>query len=143
MKKALLIVVVFALLLAACQPAVSTETEAPAPVETQILPPASAEETLEPAGSEPYPGAVEPVVPDAALAYPVPEEVGTPVGWEEATKLILDGKVAQVNQYDNLIVILVLKDGQTVSTTEPAIDDVFNLIEECGDLCKDIEVPTS
>ncbi len=145
MKKAYLIVVVFALLLAACQPAVATETEAPAPVETQILTPAPAEETQEPAGVEPYPGAVETTEndPNAVPAYPGPEEGVTSVVWDDATKLILDGKVDQVTQYDNLIVILVLKDGQTVSSREPVIDEVFNLIKQCGDSCKDIEIPTS
>jgi len=143
MKPALLIVVVLTLILAACQTAKPTETAAPVLGETQSLPPAPAEATPETAVDEPYPGAVELVDPNATPAYPAPDEGGTPVEWEEATKLILEGKVAQVTQYDNLTVILVLKDGQTMSTLEPALDEVFNLIEECGDLCKDIEVPTS
>jgi len=141
MKSALMILVVFALLLAACQPAVSTETEVPEPVETQIVTPTPAEASPEPAGDEPYPAAEDD--PNAAPAYPGPEQGSTPVEWDVATKLIIEGKVAEVTQYDNLIVILVLKDGQTVSTREPVIDEVFNLIEECGDSCKDIEIPTS
>ena len=141
MKSALMIVIVFALLLAACQSAAPTETEAPAPVETLVLTPAPAEPTPEPAGDEPYPGAQDNT--DAAPPYPGPEQGSTPVVWDEATKLILDGKVVQVTQYDNLIVILVLEDGQIVSTREPVIDEVFNLIKECGDPCKDIEVPTN
>lgn len=141
MKSVLMIVMVLALLLAACQSAAPTETEAPVPVETQILTPAPAEESPEPAGGDPYPAAEDD--PDAAPAYPGPEQGSTPVVWDEATQLIMDGKVAQVTQYDNLIVILVLKDGQTVSTREPVIDEVFNLIKECGDSCKDIEIPTN
>ena len=140
MKPALMIVVVFTLLLAACQTGARTQTEAPGLVETQLVNPTAAEETQEPAGEEPYPGAGE---LDTTPAYPAPEPGSTSIGWDEAAKLILDGKVAQVTQYGNLVVILVLKDGQTVYATEPAIDEVFNLIEECGDLCKDIEVPTS
>lgn len=143
MKSALLILVVFALLLAACQTAPPTATEAPPPVETQVVTPAPMEETEEPAADEPYPGVDEPAGenPDAAPAYPGPEQGSTPVTWDEATNLILDGKVTQVTQYDNLIVILVLKDGETVSAREPVIDEVFNLIDQCGDPCEDIEIP--
>jgi hypothetical protein len=145
MKSTLLIVVVFALLLAACQTATPTVSEAPIPVETQVETPAPVDDTQEPSANEPYPGVDEPSGedPDAAPAYPGPEQGTTPVEWDEATELILDGKVAQVTQYDSLMVILVLKDGKTVSTREPVIDEVFNVIEQCGDPCEDIEIPSN
>jgi len=148
MKPTVLIMVLLVFLLAACQTATPVETETPAPVETlepgptqAVMTPAVA--TPEPTGSGPYPGAVEPTKddPDVAAPYPGPGEGGTPVEWDEATRLILAGEVAQLTQYDNLMVIMILRDEQTVNTRQPAMDAVLDLIDECGDLCVDIKIP--
>lgn len=149
MKPIALIVVLLAVILAACQPATPVETESPASIETLapsptqvVTTPAAA--TPEPTGSGPYPGAVEPTKydPNVPAPYPGPGEGGTMVEWEEATRSILAGEVAQLTQYDNLVVVMVLKDGQIMSTRQPALDAVLDLIDECGDLCKDLEILT-
>lgn len=156
MKPTLLIMVLLVVLLTACQTAAPVETEAPSSVETRIpspmqvvitpsaTTPAVAVKTPEPTDNGPYPGAVEPTKydPNNPAPYPGPGEGGTPVEWEEATRLILEGKVAQVTSFDNLMVIMVLKDGETVNTRQPTLDAVLDVIDECGDLCKDIELLT-
>lgn len=75
--------------------------------------------------------------------YPAPGSVETEtVSWEEARSIILNGEVAQVFQLHSLEVKLTLKNGNKLSTTEPAIDDIFKVIEECGEKCADISVAT-
>lgn len=142
MKLTFLLILI--VLLAACQTATPDATNAPLPAETDDSYPAPEVTTPEPAAGEPYPAATEPTSldPNVTPGYPAPGGQGDSVEWEEATRLILDGQVAQVTQNEDLIVILVLKDGRTISTREPATDEVLNLIDQCGDLCKDIVVST-
>ena len=64
------------------------------------------------------------------------------VVWEEAVALILAGRVTQVVQTHALTVILYLEDGSMVTTIEPAIDDVFDVISRCGDVCSDMILAT-
>jgi hypothetical protein len=64
------------------------------------------------------------------------------ISWDEAKQLILSGQVAQVTQLHSLEVRLLLKDGRMVVTTEPAIDDVFELVRQCGAPCDDIVLVT-
>jgi hypothetical protein len=142
MKPILSIIALSVLLLVACGTSAPAETEALPPIETQVSSPTPADTTPEPEASEPYPGAVEPTKydPNVPAPYLAPGEEGTSIPWEEAILLIQDGKVTLVRQFDNLMVVLVLKDGQTMSTYQPAMDAVLDLIDECGDLCQDIEV---
>jgi hypothetical protein len=62
--------------------------------------------------------------------------------WEEAVALILDGRVTQVLQTHALTVTLHLDDGSTVTVVEPAIDDVFDVVARCGDVCNDLILAT-
>jgi hypothetical protein len=64
------------------------------------------------------------------------------VSWEEAKQLILDGQVRVVAQSHSLEVSPTLKDGRQLITTEPEIDAVFRVIEQCGEKCADIQVAT-
>lgn len=66
----------------------------------------------------------------------------TRVSWEEAQDLILSGQVVSVAQAHSLEVWMQLEDGTTVITTEPGIDDVFAVIEECGTPCSNIAIAT-
>jgi hypothetical protein len=50
--------------------------------------------------------------------------------------------VAQVVQTHNLQVTLDLKDGRSLVTREPNIDDVFKIIDGCGQPCANISVAT-
>ena len=60
------------------------------------------------------------------------------ISWTEAINLIMSGEVQQVVQTHSLEVTLILKNGTTLDTKEPAIDEVFREIERCGDLCSGI-----
>jgi hypothetical protein len=144
MKLIVSLIALMVLLLSACGTAAPVETEALPPIETQISNPTEPSTTPESTGGEPYPAAVGPteVDPNALSPYLAPGEEGTTISWEEAVSLIQAGKVAQVRQYDNLMVRIVLKNDQIVGAYQPAMNVVLDLIAECGDLCQDIEVKT-
>lgn len=61
---------------------------------------------------------------------------------EEAKKLILWGKVRQIFQSHALDVKLTTKDGKKFHTKEDRIDDIFKVIDQCGNPCKDIPLAT-
>ncbi len=94
----------------------------------------------------PATGIAVPVLTPTSLPNPLPVLTPTsipnpvPAGltWSEAKQLILDGKVKQVVQSHALTVTLTLVDGSTRTTVEPQIDEVFRVIRECGERCKDI-----
>ena len=65
---------------------------------------------------------------------------GEQISWERAVELILAGEVEAVFQTHSLEVTLVLENGASVQTTEPSIDLVFAIVEECGAPCADIMV---
>lgn len=62
--------------------------------------------------------------------------------WEQAKEMILAGKVKTLVQSHNLKVELELKDGSQFTVTEPALDDVFRVVEQCGARCADIVLMT-
>lgn len=124
-------------MLAACQPASPTPTE-------EVSEPYPAQQaTTAPAGGEGYPAPQGQSVEGTSgeSGYPAPGE-GQMISWEEAQTLILEGHVTQVTQLHNLSVYLTLEDGTTVQTIEPNIDDVFDVIEQCGDPCANIAIAT-
>jgi hypothetical protein len=77
-----------------------------------------------------------------AFAVPNTPPAPTRVSWEEAQSLILSGQVRAVAQSHSLEVSLTLKDGRQLITTEPEIDAIFRVIQECGAPCADILVAT-
>jgi hypothetical protein len=95
-----------------------------------------------------YPGAggAYPADPGAeaeegAALYPWYES-GTEVLWNNAIAMIMNGEVSQVAQAHDLTVTLTLKDGRTLTTIEPAIDEVIRTVEACGAPCSDILIAT-
>ena len=64
------------------------------------------------------------------------------LSWPEAEKMILSGDVQQVAQTHALVVYLTLKDGREFVTKEPSIDEVFRLVERCGEKCAGIALAT-
>ena len=54
--------------------------------------------------------------------------------------MILEGKVETLTQFHDLKVILELKDGGQVITTEPALDDIVKVLEQCGAKCSDTSI---
>ena len=63
-------------------------------------------------------------------------------GWELAKEMILAGKVETLTQFHDLKVILELKDGSQFTTTEPALDDIVKVVEQCGAKCSDTSIIT-
>ena len=86
--------------------------------------------------NDPYPALQVPMVSNDPYAAPV--EGGTAITWEEVKTLILGGQVVEVAQLHSLDVTVVLKDGKVFYTVEPEIDAVFVLLDECGEICKDV-----
>lgn len=140
------LVVLLAIFLAACQPASPTPT---APV--QVLPTSSpvATPAIEPTAKalpagEGYPAAQEPSSSSARLdmlfsgGYPAPGLDVKAIPWDEAKAQILDGKVMEVLQLHNLTVTMKLTDGTILQSVEPVLDEVFTVIDQCGEKCANI-----
>jgi hypothetical protein len=72
----------------------------------------------------------------------LPEQSGESIPWDEARALILAGEVHQVTQLHSLKVTLIIKDGRQLVTMEPEIDDVFDVVNACGDPCADMVLAT-
>lgn len=66
----------------------------------------------------------------------------TTIPWEQAADLIRNGLVESVVQTHALEVTLELEDGRSLTTIEPQIDDVFQVINECGEPCSDMTLAT-
>ena len=94
-------------------------------------PPADMPPASPPTGNTPPPSSHPPTDPSVRR-----------VTWDEAVGLITGGMVTQAFQTHALEVRLNLTDGTSVVTTEPRIDEVFRVIRQCGDPCKDIIIAT-
>ena len=147
-----LLVLLFIIVLSACQNG-STETESsPVPVTTNEPAIAETIPTTAPA-EEPTPiqKPVNPVNPDEP--YPMPIEIvpynpypspvaGEEIAWEEVNIIITSGDVVEIFQAYTLQVTIYLADGKVLVTTEPEYNAILRLIEECGVDCYDIRKVT-
>ena len=79
--------------------------------------------------------------PEVGLLYPDLKD-GDSLQWYQAVGVIYLGQVTKVLQDHSLNVYITLKDGRTLVTVEPQIDDILKVIEQCGEICKDIRVAT-
>ena len=84
------------------------------------------------------PGAVESTPEPCTEVTPESNEVS----WAEAEQMILNGEVAMIFQAHSLEVVLTLKDGSHVLATEPTIDEIFRVVQACGETCADIVMAT-
>jgi hypothetical protein len=64
------------------------------------------------------------------------------VPWHLAVTAILGGQATCMGQSHNLSVILLLANGSKWATTEPAIDDMFQLFKQCGSPCANMTLWT-
>jgi hypothetical protein len=87
------------------------------------------------------PGVTDTFTLDADNALPT-EATPMTLSWAEAEKMILSGDVQQVAQTHALAVYLTLKDGREFVTKEPSIDEVFRVVERCGEKCAGIALAT-
>jgi hypothetical protein len=76
--------------------------------------------------------------PEKEVNLTIPQETT----WEQAKEMILAGKVRTITQFHDLKVILDLKDGSQLTITEPAIDEVFRVVEQCGAKCENMGLIT-
>jgi hypothetical protein len=66
---------------------------------------------------------------------------GAQVSWSQARALILNSEVKKITVVTKtLLTTLVLKDGRSLLAQQPAPGELDKVIQECGDICKDIEV---
>lgn len=64
------------------------------------------------------------------------------VSWEKAKEILHSGEVEQVFQSHSKNVTLILKNGTTLNTVEPNLDDIFSEVKKCGEPCQDIILAT-
>ena len=137
----LLSILVFsALLLTGCSGIGTTgENIEEVPVQGQgYPPPSSVVEPSDPSGAYPPPGqvAIEPA-PGVSAYNPYPGPVdASQIEWEKAIEMIKSGQVERIVQNGIAKLAIFLKDGTVVVTTEPVMDAVLQVIQDCGDPCK-------
>jgi hypothetical protein len=145
-------VLLFTMLLSACQNESPESDSMPAPVSTNA--PAVAETipttapTVEPTQiqkpvnpvnpDEPYPSPLEIVFNNP---YPPPID-SEQIDWNEVNDFIMKGLVGRVFQSNSLEVVITLVDGKVFLTQEPERNAIFELIEECGESCYGIRKVT-
>ena len=69
------------------------------------------------------------------------KEFPNEISREEAKNLILEGKVKSIFQAHSLEVRLTTEEGE-LSTREPKIDEVWEVLKACGNLCSKMQLAT-
>ena len=121
------VMILAVVVLAACQLSSGSQTAPQAPAEQ----------------GTPYvvPEMVSTEAPTGGIPYPELQD-GAQATWEQAQDVLLKGQVTKLVQTHDLKVYLTLKDGRTLVSVEPAIDEVIKVIEKCGENCKNIQIAT-
>ena len=73
---------------------------------------------------------------------PTPTPYPDEIAWEAVEALLATGQVDTVFQTHALGVTFLMKDGSSIESVEPGIDDIFRLVDECGDPCRDVALAT-
>ena len=138
----LLFVVVLVLTACGSSPTPTQETVATAPPVTdtpQASSPTVAPQSTEETASE-SPGAAYPA-PTIEIVeydpYPAPVE-GDTLDWGKVPDILASGNVSEVFQRASLLVVITMKDGSTTSANAPAKDEIFKLLDQCGEKCNTI-----
>lgn len=141
-------VLLFAIALSACQTA-PTPTQEPAATNAEPVAPTSEPKPTEPSapqatqppatpgvtGSNPYPGPTVEIV--QYNPYPAPVQ-GEELAWSQVQALIESGDIAEVFQAYSLQITFTAKDGKMYYTVAPAKDEIFKLLDQCGEKCYEI-----
>jgi hypothetical protein len=69
--------------------------------------------------------------------YPAPVE-GEMLDWVKIPEILASGNVSEVFQQATLLVVITMKDGSTAATNAPAKDEIFKLLDQCGEKCNGI-----
>jgi hypothetical protein len=103
--------------------------------------PAPTGETASDVGSTSVPSA-EPAMTgpgSASVLYPDPQS-GDNVLWTQAEAMILNGEVAKITRDGELQITIDLKDGRSLIVKGTSEKIVQQLLESCGDTCKNIQL---
>ena len=138
----------FTILLTACQaaPTPTPETSAtlaapvaptdePEPTTTsapEITPPPAPAELV---SANPYPGPTVEIV--QYNPYPAPVK-GEEIAWSNVPALIASGEITEVFQAYSLQITLTAQDGKLYYTLSPAKNEIFKLLDQCGETCNQI-----
>lgn len=146
------IIISLVMMLAACQSSTQvpvSDTDVVSSPTNSLEPPKVQEQAETPTSqAQAYPEPEQPYPPPELVLpvynpYPGPSEgESNYIDWSQAEALILSGEVSEVYQTNTLHITLVLTDGNIALSVEPEIDQVFDLVERCGDLCKDVIIET-
>jgi hypothetical protein len=110
-------------------------TDEPKPTET-----AAPQVTQPPAtpglvSDNPYPGPAVEIV--EYNPYPAPVQ-GEEIAWSDVPGLIESGNITEVFQAYSLQITFTAQDGKLYYTQAPARDEIFNLLDQCGEKCNQI-----
>lgn len=142
--------IVFLVVFSACTPTAETASSTEAPASDSPVSEQPAEASY-PVPEQPvdliYPALAESVNAvgaalgdvDASQIYPGLAD-GSIIGWQQLETLAKNGEVAKIVQRASEDSTVVLKDGRTFSIDIPRAEYVNELISNCGDVCKDIEL---
>jgi hypothetical protein len=133
MKIKTLLFVLMIVILSSCQTGTPEVTQAvPTPTTEAYPPPSNNNTDVEP----PYPPPAQ--TPGDVSAYPSPGEQAAPqiTTWVESEGLLLTGRVHTVTQTANLDISILLDDGRIYTSTAPDPGAVQQVLERCGDLCR-------
>ena len=75
------------------------------------------------------------------VTYPGVEDGGEVI-WLQAVEMIMNGEAVQIVQTQDLKVSITLRDGRTLITYQPVIDEVFVILKACDAPCADVSVQT-
>jgi len=140
LNKVLSIGLLFVFALSACQSTPSAPTQAPPAAPTAYPGPAQGYPVPDqgyPSPAQGYPAPLQ----NPPSAYPGPQ-AGGEIPWDQVQAKISSGEVTKVMQTHDLKIVLTLNDGTTLTTVEPQIDAIMQMIKQCGDPCKNILVST-
>jgi hypothetical protein len=120
---------VLVLILGACQ-------SKPTPTSAPVAAPVQEEQ------GEPYPPINTVLTPtNPPVMYPDAKS-GDLIPYYQVTSLITNGEVSKIVQTKDLKLFVTLKDGRTFNALEPLLDDVVNVVKQCGTPCKDVRIAT-
>ena len=123
------------LVLTGCQSKEATEEPLTG---TQGVPYPSNNENVGNGQGEPYPGAS---TANGQVYVPYPDiQDGSDVEWKLAKYFIEWGFVDKIVYIDPPNVVVMLKDGRSLKSTEPENGALLVLINSCGPVCKAIEI---
>lgn len=145
---AAMVLMILVLSISACSRAAeptpeSTMTALPEPTaaNTPTSPPTAApQETEQPvetisSGGSAYPAPMIEYVP--YNPYPDPIE-GEKIEWSQLEALLQNEQISEVFQQYTLLVVITLDDGRIILVDAPVKDEIFKLLDACGERCNNI-----